>query len=115
MVFAAYQDHKRKVREQARAEERERARKKAEELRRREEIIQEVFRRLKNEWGLSPNFAANVAAEKKGLEEHAKIEYANGLREGRIQERKRILISLKQNDLLTLEIIQLILDDWASE
>ena len=53
--------------------------------------------------------------EKESLDERAKKEYANGLREGRVQERKRILKTLKQNDLLTLEIVQLILDDWASE
>ena len=111
MVFAAYQDHKRKVRERERAEKRERERIAAEKARQREELIQEVFRRLKSEWGL----AANVIAEKESLEEHAKKEYANGLQEGRVQERKRILKSLKQNDLLTLEIVELVLDDWASE
>ena len=112
MVFAAYQDHKRKVKEQARAEERERIA--AEKVRLREEMIQEVFRRLKDEWGLSGTFAASVTAEKESREERAKKEYASGLREGREQERKRILKCLKQNDLLTLEIIELILDDWES-
>ena len=41
--------------------------------------------------------------------------FAAGLQEGRVQERKRILKSLKQNDLLTLEIVELVLDGWASE
>ena len=115
MYFAAKQAHERKVRERERAEKRERERIAAEKVRQREELIQEVFRRLKSEWGLSASFAANVVTEKESLEERAKREYVNGLREGRVQERKRILKTLKQNDLLTLEIVQLILDDWASE
>ena len=115
MYFAAREAHKRKVRERERAEKRERERIAAEKVRRREELIQEVFRRLRVEWGLSASFAADIAAEKESLEEGAKKEYANGLQEGRVQERKRILKCLKQKDLLTLEVVELILDDWASE
>ena len=115
MYFAAREAHKRKVREQERAEKRERERIAAEKVRQREDVIQEVFRRLRTEWGLSASFAADVAAETENLEERAKKEYANGLQEGRVQERKRILKCLKQNDLLTIEIVELILDDWASE
>lgn len=115
MIFAAKEAVERKTRERERAEKRERERIAAEKVRQREDVIQEVFRRLKAEWGLSANFAADVAAETENLEERAKKEYANGLQEGRVQERKRILKCLKQNDLLTIEIVELILDDWASE
>ena len=96
MVFAAYQDHKRKVRERERARTRAH---RGEKVRQREEMIQEVFRRLKVEWGLSANFAANMVAEKESWEERAKKEYDEGLQEGRTQERKRILKTLKQNGL----------------
>ena len=111
MIFAAKQAVERKVRERERAEKRERKRIETEKLRQREELIQEVFRRLKVEWGLSADFAANVAAEEESWEERAKKEYADGLQEGRVQERKRILKCLKRNDLLTLEIVELIIDE----